>query len=34
VVSETRAQCGGYYSGDIARLVAKELTVRGVKVWR
>ena len=34
VVSETRAQCRGFYSGDIARLVVKELVAEGIKVWR
>ena len=34
VVAETRTQCRGYYSGDIARLVASELVAEGVKVWR
>ena len=34
VVAETRAQCRGFYSGDIARLVAAELVTEGIKVWR
>ena len=34
VVAETRVQCRGFYSGDIARLVAAELVTEGIKVWR
>jgi len=33
VLSETRAYCKGFYSGDVARLVARELSQVGVKVW-
>ena len=34
VMDETRVQCRGFYSGDIARLVAAELVAEGIKVWR
>jgi len=34
IVVETKAQCKGFYSGDIARLVARELSSDGIKVWR
>ncbi len=34
VVAETRTQCRGFNSGDIARLVAAELVAEGIKVWR
>lgn len=33
ILSETRAYCKGFYSGDVARLVARELSQVGVKVW-
>ncbi len=33
VLRETRAYCKGFYSGDVARLVARELSQEGVKVW-
>ena len=33
VLEETRAYCKGFYSGDVARLVARELSQVGVKVW-
>jgi hypothetical protein len=33
IMDETRAKCKGYYSGDIARLVAAELITEGIKVW-
>lgn len=33
ILSETRAYCKGFYSGDVARLVAQELSQTGVKVW-
>ena len=33
VLVETRAYCKGFYSGDIARMVARELSLAGVKVW-
>ena len=29
----TRGHCKGFNSGDIAKLVARELTVDGIKVW-
>jgi hypothetical protein len=34
IVRTTRAHCGGYYSVDIASLVAKELSREGIKLWR
>ncbi len=34
IMDETRAKCRGFYSGDIARLVAAELATEGIKVWR
>ena len=34
IMDETRAQCRGFYSGDIARLVAAELVTEGIKVWK
>ena len=34
IMDETRAKRKGYYSGDIARLVAAELATEGIKVWR
>ena len=33
ILEETRACCKGFYSGDVARLVARELSQTGVKVW-
>lgn len=33
VLSETKAYCKGFYSGDVARLVVRELGKEGVKVW-
>ena len=33
VAELTRSHCKGFNSGDIARLVARELTVDGIKVW-
>ncbi len=33
VLSETKAYCKGFYSGDVARLVVRELGKAGVKVW-
>ena len=33
ILCETRAYCKGFYSGDVARLVARELSQVGVKVW-
>ena len=32
ILDETRACCKGFYSGDVARLVARELSQRGVRV--
>ena len=34
IMDETRAQCRGFYSGDIAKLVAAELVTEGIKVWK
>ena len=34
LIVEARAHCRGFYSGDIVRLVAKELSLEGIKVWR
>ena len=34
IVSESRARCKGFYSWDIAVLVARDLNLEGVKVWR
>jgi hypothetical protein len=33
IMDKTWTQCKGYYSGDIARLVASELVAEGIKVW-
>jgi len=33
IVEETRTYCKGFYSRDVARLVARELSQVGVKVW-
>ena len=33
ILCETRVYCKGFYSGDVARLVARELSHMGVKVW-
>jgi len=33
ILRETQAYCKGFYSGDVARLVARELSQTGVKVW-
>ena len=34
IVAVSRERCKGFYSGDIARLVVKELSGEGIKVWR
>lgn len=34
ILSETRIRSRGFYSVDIANLVAKELSMEGIKVWR
>jgi hypothetical protein len=34
IMRTTRAHCGGYYSADIADLVARELGHEGIKIWR
>jgi hypothetical protein len=34
IMDKTQAKCRGFYSGDIARLVVKELVAEGIKVWR
>ena len=34
ILSETRIRSKGFYSVDIANLVAKELSHEGIKVWR
>ena len=34
ILSETRTRSRGFYRVDIADLVAKELSLEGIKVWR
>ena len=34
IIRESRSRCRGFYSWDIAMLVAKDLSREGVKVWR
>jgi hypothetical protein len=34
ILAETKVHCGGYSSGDIARMVATELSREGVRIWR
>ena len=33
VLEETRAYCKGFYNGDVARLLARELSQAGIKIW-
>jgi hypothetical protein len=34
ILTETRARCMGYRHLDIARMVARELSREGVRIWR